>query len=99
MPSLSSTFAVPRNSRTWYGHDPLSMVTATSGCDAIALSLGAAFGLRGDAITTSEPVHWNQIGTTRGVPSVHVYANRASCAEAKSSWATLSLSTSSTFMG
>ena len=44
-----------------------SIVNAAAGLTASAFSLGARGGL---PKTNSSPVQWNQIGTTRGVPSV-----------------------------
>src|SRR5262249_10844475 len=51
-----------------------SMVSATLGFLAIAFSFGA---LGGVPSTNSRPSQWNQMGTTRGVPSVQMYARRA----------------------
>lgn len=45
------------------------MVTATAELWVKALSLGARIGVPS---TTALPFQWNQIGTTRGLPSVHV---------------------------
>ena len=65
-----SVSAVPRRSRALNGNDcSLSIVTATRGSAASALSLGARTGV---PITTASPVQWNPMGTTRGVPSVQV---------------------------
>jgi hypothetical protein len=57
------------------------MVIDTLGFMAKALSFGAFDGV---PITTSCPFQWNQMGTTRGVPSVHTYANRAGIFDCRS---------------
>ena len=46
-----------------------------------ALSFGAR---GGEPSTSSLPFQWNQMGTTRGVPSVHVYAKRAGIVDRRS---------------
>src|SRR5215218_2806307 len=56
--------------------------------------MAATFGASGGpAITISLPVQWNQIGTTRGVPSCQVYASFAGIAASSSRRATGSSST------
>src|SRR5208282_5689001 len=83
--SSISTSAVPRTISTLYGHPWSSIVSATCGLAASALSLGA---LAGEPMTSCSPVQWNQTGTTRGVPSIHVYASRAGIVEPRSFTAT-----------
>src|SRR5260370_35238855 len=63
----SSTLECPRTSITLCGQALSSIVSATLGSAASALSLGA-FG--GDPRTNLSPVQRNQIGTTRGDPSI-----------------------------
>src|ERR1700736_5957139 len=61
------------------------MVIDTFGFLAKALSFGAFDGV---PMTSSYPFQWNQMGTTRGVPSVHTYANRAGIFDCRSSFDT-----------
>jgi hypothetical protein len=66
--------ADPRTSSTLWGQVLSSIVNAAAGLTASAFSLGARGGL---PKTNSSPVQWNQIGTTRGVPSVQEQTIRA----------------------
>src|SRR5215213_6218483 len=61
------------------------MVRATLELSGSTFTFGA---LGGDPSTITSPSQWNQIGTTRGVPSRHVYASRARLVECSSSCAT-----------
>src|SRR5215212_5522801 len=61
------------------------MVRATFELSGSTFTFGA---LGGDPSTIASPSQWNQIGTTRGVPSCHVYASRARLVECSSSCAT-----------
>jgi hypothetical protein len=64
---------VPRTSSTLCGKLLSSIVSATLGFLASALSFGAFEGL---ASTNSRPFQWNQMGTTLGVPSRHRLGGR-----------------------
>src|SRR3954468_17184624 len=61
------------------------MVSATFDLSGSTPTLGA---LGGEPSTISSPSQWNQIGTTRGVPSRHTYANLARLVECSNSCAT-----------
>lgn len=54
------------------------MVTATSGLVRKAANRRAGYRMCGAdtkvGMTSSSPVQWNQLGSTRGVPSLAVYA-------------------------
>jgi hypothetical protein len=73
------------------------MVMATAGLAGSAATRAAACRTCGAdrkvGMTSSSPVQWNQVGTTRGVPSVQVNAKRAGTVEVSSRLAT-SLSSS-----
>src|SRR5262249_20256130 len=88
-PSRISISAVPRICRTLCGQLLVSIVSATFGFFTKAFSLGAASGV---PRTICLPFQWNQIGITRGVPSGHVYANRAGIVDCSNSFAIGSLS-------
>jgi hypothetical protein len=87
--SITSTVAVPRTSSTLHGCSFVSIVSATFGLRASAGIFGAFAGL---PRTISRPSQWKAIGTTRGVPSVQVYASRAGMVERSRRWATGSFS-------
>src|ERR1700716_3671773 len=70
-PATVSTFAVPRIWSTLYGHVLPSVLNAILELRESALTFGAFSGVPS---TISLPFQWNQIGTTRGVPSFHTYA-------------------------
>jgi hypothetical protein len=63
----------PRSWRTWGGSVFVSMLTATAGLALRAASRRAGRAMCGArtnvGMTSSSPVQWNQVGTTRGVPS------------------------------
>src|SRR5512132_2273252 len=63
------TWAVPRIDRMWWGGSLVSIVIATRSPVLSALSLGAPGRV---PITMSVPSQWNQMDTTRGVPSVQL---------------------------
>ena len=63
----------------------LSMLTATRVPVFRAFSYGTSGGVPN---TSWDPVQWNQIGTTRGVPSVQTYPSRAGAGEWSNCWAT-----------
>ena len=63
-----STVAIPRTSKAFasLGVLPTSIVTATSGRDESARTLGAVVAVQ---MTMCSPFQWNPIGITRGRPS------------------------------
>jgi len=69
MPSTRSIRTVPRICNTLYGGVVVSMDRATAVPSFSAFIFGASGGVPS---TTSARFQWNSIGTTRGVPSVHV---------------------------
>src|SRR3954467_15396275 len=73
------------------GNSSVSIVIATAGRSRMAAILGDGTNVH---ITSSSPVQWNQIGMTRGVPSLAVYARRAGTVELSMRFA-MSLSRSS----
>lgn len=64
------------------------MVMATAGLARSASTRAAALRTcgadRNVGMTSSVPVQWNQVGSTRGVPSVQTKANRAGTVETSS---------------
>src|ERR671932_2957001 len=66
--------ATPRTRRALAGGPMTSMVRATFGRSASALTFGAVGAVQ---TTMSVPVHQNPIGITRGNPSGPAYASRA----------------------
>ena len=67
-PSTISTAAIPRTGSDFasLGVLPASIVTATSGRDESAWTLGAVVAVQ---MTMRSPSQWNPIGITRGRPS------------------------------
>src|SRR5260370_41927348 len=89
IPSTVSICAGPRICRTLCGQVLVSIVSATFGFFANAFTFGAA---GGGPRTICLPFQWNQIGTTRGVPSNQMYAKRAGIEDRSNSLAIGSLS-------
>src|SRR6266540_905473 len=84
MSSCSVMVTRPRSRRAVGGACWVSTVTATAG---LLVSVFTFLECSGVPKTISSPVQWNQIGSTRGVPSTEVYASLANVSDRSSCWA------------